>query len=472
MKTPPSFLVGRIILPLAIIILFNLAPMPSLVVKAFQDASHLSSQNQPAAALKDLNLVLDYYPWRADVWECLGMDALQAGDFETAIRGLKRAQGMGGLSTEGYIQLGDAYDQAGDVAKAISTWKLILQSSGPSIELFQRLEENYKDTGNYDERVNILQQWVNWQPQDGKVIYRLGLLVAARQPDEGLKILLEAAQIDPGLDTSVRILQTGINSAYGLNDLAYQLVQTGRAMGSLGEWDAAAEAFTQAVKTTPSFADGWAFLGQAQQYLGLDGQSALQKALTLNPDSLITKAMQALYWQQQGQVDKALAYLQAVAILEPNNGIWQVEIGNIAAQKGDLATAVESYHKALQIEPRNPVYWRVLAAFSANFDYNLTEIGLPAARQAVTLAPDDPANQDVLGQVLSALHDLSTAERFFLKALSLDPQYSPAYLHIGLIYLDEGENSAGLQALKQAVKFAPSQSFKDQVQKLLDRYSQ
>ncbi len=435
------------------------------------NAQAAAVNHQPAVEVVNLEQVVSFYPQRRELWERLGMAALQAGQAEKAIKGLLQAEKLGVLSTDETIALGDAYAQAGNLSQAVATWERIQLTSVPTVDLLQRLEKSYQVMGDYPGRLRTLEQWVKWYPQDAKAVYRLGLWKATHQPEEGLNELLQAGRMDPGLESSVRILQAGVNAGFGLGDLSYQLLQTGRAMGSLGEWEAAAEAFKQAVQTNPANADAWAFLSQAQQHLGLDSQPALSQALALNPDSLVAKVMQALYWQQQGEIDKALPYLKDAAAQEPDNGIWQIDLGNIAAQEGDLQTAFASYQKAVQTEPDNPFYWRVLAGFTVNFNYRVSDIGLPAARQAVALAPEDPANLDVLGQVLAVLEDLTTAERLFQRALAQDSHFSPAYLHLGMVYLTEGNRPAAIQALSQAVRFANTQALKDQAQRLLDQYS-
>jgi tetratricopeptide (TPR) repeat protein len=464
------FLVGRIVLPLGLALLIELSPLPARLADAAHQAQTAASQGQPTVEASRLAEVAGVYSWRADLWEQLGMSALQAGQFETAVRGLSQARNLGGLSQAGWLALGDAYAQMGQYPLAIETWNARQQAAGASVEVFQRIEAAYRALGDNEGRRRVLQAWADWQPADAKVVYRLGLWLAASQPEAGLAVLLRAAQLDPSLYSQARVLQTGINTAFGVDDPAYRLVQAGRAMISLGEWEAAAEAFGQAVKANPGFADAWAFLSEAQQHFGLDGLPALQQALALNPDSLLVQAVQALSWQQQGELDRAVTAVQAIAAHEPQNGIWQVSLGGLMAQKGDLMAALDHYQKAVQLEPNNPVFWRALANFSVIYEVKVSEVGLPAARQAVSLAGEDPANLDVLGQALAAVEDLATAERLFQRALQQDPQFAPAFLHLGLVYLTQGQDARGLELLKEAARLAPGDPVGEQAQRIMERY--
>jgi tetratricopeptide (TPR) repeat protein len=220
----------------------------------------------------------------------------------------------------------------------------------------------------------------------------------------------------------------------------------------LDEWPLAEEAFNRAVQADPAYAEAWAFLGEARQQNGGDGRPALQHAADLSPDSLIVQALQALSWRRQGRLDLALVNLHAIADRDVQNAIWQAELGNTLAQMGDLPTALAYFQKAVEVEPQNPVYWRMLASFCLHYDISLADTGLDAARQAVALAPEDPQSLDVLAQVMVALNDLVSARRLLERALSARPDDPQANLHLGLVLLAQGEREAAFQALMTAVR--------------------
>jgi tetratricopeptide (TPR) repeat protein len=464
-------LVGRIILPFVMVILMGITPIPYEVQNAFHEAQTASNNQQASVVWSRLAKVVTWYPWRADLWELQGMNALQSEQYEDAIQSFLQAKLVGKLTLKGKLILGDAFMQIGDTQKAIETWEELRQEDGASEELFQRLEGAYDAMGDYQGRLGILEQWGEWQPENARILFRWGLWQASHKPEKGLEILLQAARQDRSLDAEVKILQVGVNSASNSGSLAYQLLLTGRAMSSLQEWAPAIEAYQQAIILDPGYADAWALLGEAQQHQKLDGEPAIQQALALDPNSLLAQAIQALYWQQNGNGEKAISLLQLIATQEPKNAIWPMDIAAIMAQKGDLADALEEYQQAVQLEPANPVTWRVLATFSVNYDFKVHEVGLPAARNAEILAPNDPINLDMLGQVLAAAQDMATAERFFLSTLKIDSQYAPAYLHLGLVYLSEGNETLAIQMLRHAVALAPSQSVGKQAQRVIDEYS-
>jgi tetratricopeptide (TPR) repeat protein len=93
---------------------------------------------------------------------------------------------------------------------------------------------------------------------------------------------------------------------------------------------------------------------------------------------------------------------------------------------------------------------RQLAAFSINYDYRVQEVALPAARQAVLIDRKDPASQDIFGQTYARLENPLLAERFFKRALQADPDYAPAHLHLGALYLLQSDWSLAEYHLSRA----------------------
>jgi predicted Zn-dependent protease len=104
----------------------------------------------------------------------------------------------------------------------------------------------------------------------------------------------------------------------------------------------------------------------------------------------------------------------------------------------NIQKGLEYYQAAYDKEPENPMIWRLAAQYCLMNELQIRETALPAARQAVALAPGDAANLDVLGQVMIALEDEISAERFLQQAIEKDLDYAPAQLHLAQLYLRQG----------------------------------
>jgi len=345
----------------------------------------------------------------------------------------------------------------------------------PTDELYTRLLSVHRQQADYPAVLADLKALVDLKPDDAGLQYQLGLVLAALQPEEALLHLSRAAELDPSLAEQTDKLAQNIRIARMKDDPAFTLLEAGRALGALNEWALAAEAFRRASQTRPDYAEAWAYLGEARQQLpeaqaAGDGLAELEHAMKLDPKSLSAHMFLSLYWQRQGQLDRALDYLVKAAALSPDNPALQTEMGHILALQGDLSAAQQAYQQAIELSPQDPTYYRLLAAFSLAHNYQVSQVGLPAARRALLLSPNDPASQDMLGQVLLELGDSASAKRFFEQAILLQPEYAPALLHLGLIYITEENRTAAYEKFTQVLSLAPGTTAADQAQRLLDNY--
>ncbi len=336
--------------------------------------------------------------------------------------------------------------------------------------VYQRIASLQRAQGNLPAAVDTLRTWHAAEPGSALAAYQLGLYLTVWNPSEALPLLIESASQDASLSDPVQVLRRAINIASTAEDPAYGWVQVGRAIARLDQWDLARAAFQQAVDTSPQYAEAWAFLGEARFQLGQSGQAELEKAQSLDPGSILVRALWALRFRRQGQYDLAIQYLQAVAVQEPEEVTWQLELGNTLIEKGDLPAAQAYFLRAVQIAPKDPRSWQALASFSVQYDFDISGLGLPAARQFLLLAPSDPAALDLMGLTMLALEDQVSAERFLQRALEKDAAFAAAYLHLGQLYLQQAESNLAQHNLRQAAALSPDSSVGDVARRLLQRY--
>ena len=108
-----------ILLPLLIAGILRPFPFPEKIRQANQVI--LSSVPEQDNLFDSLELLIDFQPWRSDLWERLGRESLNAGEYEPAIAAFQKGDETGGLSIEGNIAWADALILNGnhDLAKQI-----------------------------------------------------------------------------------------------------------------------------------------------------------------------------------------------------------------------------------------------------------------------------------------------------------------------------------------------------------------
>jgi tetratricopeptide (TPR) repeat protein len=300
------------------------------------------------------------------------------------------------------------------------------------------------------------------------------MILAAQIPQDALAYLEQAALLDPSLDEPTQKLRQNIRLAVVQDEPAYTLVQSGRALAAMNEWDLASQAFSGATTLRPDYAEGWAYYAEALQHQGQENAQEtyliLEKALELDPSSTAVQALLSLYWSRQGEDTRALKYMEQAVQLNPDSATFQMELGRLSALQGDLPRAQSAYERAVQLAPLDAYYQHMLVGFFLQYHLDIRQTALPIARQLVIDSPNDPASLDMMGQVLFSLKDHYGAMRFYERAISLNPKYVPSMLHMGSLLLYLGEDTQAQEYLRQAAEMAPQTSYGEQAERLTGFY--
>lgn len=327
------------------------------------------------------------------------------------------------------------------------------QCRQPLEQLNQLAAELTRD-GDYEGARTLLDELIRVNPGSPLQHYRLGLLEATRRPELALSHLAVANELDPELPVPsdlVRAIQTGLDSG----EPAYALAQAGQSLARAGEWAMAAEALGNALAIDPDYTEARAYLGLALDRSGGDGLEQLELAVSEAPEAALPHQLLGRHWRLHGEPALALAEFEMAASLAPEDPLIAVDLGAGYAAVGDLPAARAAYLHATELSPNDPVVWLLLAQFSVDFEVELVQLGIPAARRAIALQPDSAEAVDLLGYAYYLAGRWELASRFLGRALELDPQVATAHYHMGLLQLSRGQVSAGKRALQQAWNLDP-----------------
>jgi len=410
-------------------------------------------------------------PWRQDLWEQAGMAQFFAGKFTEALPLFERANTNHVLSAEGWDWLGQSYWRTGDHQSAQASWNAGLENYPSYTKYYVHLSMIYFAQGDLAAEKQALERWLASETEASAAAhYRLGQLLILSDPDRALKELILASSLEPEYDPAMETLRSTINLAALESDESRRLVVTGRGLGLVNEWPLAEQAFRQAVAADVEYAEAWAWLGEAEQQLGLDGRAELDEALKLGCQNPIVRSLRGLYWVRQEKYSQALTEYSLAAEHDPENPAWQFSIGEMYAMLGDLPLALERYQRATEIAPTDASTWRLLADFCSKYNVQVEEIGLPAARMAVELAEDDPITLDTLGWTLTLLERYEEAQDTLEQALELYPDFALGYFHLGIVALQTDDWQSALENLQIARDLNPGGPVGEQAQVLLNQY--
>lgn len=446
-------LLFKLALPFLLLWALQAYPVSYAVVDNLREAQIARQEDRPVEAADALRRVLAQQTWRTQLWEEIAWQEHAAGRFDQAVYAFQRADQAGVLSADGRFQLAEDLFQIGDAPAAEAVLQDLLRMEGPADRIYDRLAQFQRARRDYAAAVQTLRAWHEFAPQDAQVAFKLGMYLMVLDPEEALPLLLEASSKNSNLTPAVQTLRFGLGQAGNTDEPAYGWLMIGRVLGSIDQWDLAAEAFQKSLSLSADYGEAWAFLSEALYHVDGSGKAELDQALKLAPESAVVRALAALYWRRAGEPQKALEYLLAIAAQEPDEPVWKVEIAYAYVATGDLMTARDYFEQAINLAPESSLYWQYLARFSAEYQVEPSTLGLPAARKAILLAPDDPAALDTMGMVMMRLGDSASAERFLQRALHSDANYAQAYLHLGQLYLQQDFRRA-YPYLKRAAELA------------------
>ncbi|MEA3352085.1 MAG: hypothetical protein U9Q82_15885, partial [Chloroflexota bacterium] len=203
-------MIWKLIGSAAIIALMGIAPRPHEIRTGFERVRVAQRFDCPQRAATELAHLAEQLPRRDDLWESAGHHAMAGDSPEDAIEYFETAAANGNLTPDGYLALGDAYHQSGELNAATQTWEAINASHLPSAEILNRLTETYLARDNYAKAIVSLENLLNLQEiiirgrlpvinsrsSENSVYYVLGLLLAAHNPQSAPVYLLRAAKSD------------------------------------------------------------------------------------------------------------------------------------------------------------------------------------------------------------------------------------------------------------------------------------
>jgi tetratricopeptide (TPR) repeat protein len=463
-------LLQRILILLTVIGLIVLPPLLTgyASLRQAESAWEVGDFSQAAAAYERSARLL---PWRQDLWEQAAMGQAFTGNFDSAILIFERTTQRDALSAEGWDLLGQSYWLTGDHDSAVARWNAGLDAYPVHTGFYARLSMAYYERGNLQAEKDALEKWVVAEGQtDASAHYRLGLLLSIFDPDRASRELFLASSLDVQYDAVVETMRTALSLASLQSGETNRLVIIGRGLGLVDEWALAAEAYRQAVAADGKNAEAWAWLGEAEQQLGRDGRAALDKALSLDRTNPIVRSLRGVYWMRQDRADQALAEYLLAAEYDPENPARQISIGEAYAQRGDLQAALRAYSRATEMSPTDATIWRSLAAFCTQYNIRVEDVGLPAAQMAVELTGEDPLALDTLGWTLTLLERYDEALDALEHALSLDPQFAPGHLHLGVVAFQVDDWKTARSHWQQAHDLDPDGPVGAQAQLLLNQY--
>ncbi len=437
---------------LVLILLSGAQPALLPIAEALRAAQAATANQDYAAAADALTDAAARLPYAGYAAYRAGLADVSAQRYAEAVAQLQTAAALSGWTPTLHTALGDAYLGQGLREAALEQWNSALAEKPQDDGLLARLANSYEALNRYPEAIAALRALAQVRGNDAAVYYRLALLTAATEPAQALSTLALVAGFAPSLTPTTQALQQAIETGQASGSEAYTFARVGFTFIQLKEYALAELALSRAVAAEPSYADAYAYLGFVQDMQEKDGLAAYEIAVKLAPESPLALFFLGRHWRLQGEASRALTYLEQAQKLDSQNPALAAELGAAYASQPDLTNAEIWYVNAVTLDERNPEFWLLLARFYVDNNYHLAELGLPAARMAVNLAPDSALAADALGYALVLTNDLVNGQKMLERALTLDANVASVHLHLGWLNLQQGHPAEARAEFQRAIE--------------------
>ncbi len=230
--------------------------------------------------------------------------------------------------------------------------------------------------------------------------------------------------------------------------------------------------YRRVIARQPQSATAWQGLAATlfQQHHYLEAEQAAQKAVGLAPDNAgghLILASSALEYALQFPEsisrgsDLALAQSEYKKVLKvlPGNAHVYYEMGRAAYGLEDANAAAVDFHRSLQINPQQDIYWEAAQAYIKKNDRSGA---LALAEEGLKRFPNDASLHDLRGTLLqtgTAPDADAQALAEFQKAVGSAPNDARLQSHLGTAFLRTGNMAAAQTAFETAVRLDPNRPF-------------
>ncbi len=344
----------------------------------------------------------------------------------------------------------DRYDRKGNVDRAIDTLEAALGSDSANAALHATLAEAY--VRKYSEAAD--KKWLLQAIQSGRQAVAanddlaiahlgLGMALASNGGDHQAAAaqLERARQLDP-LSAPAHVALAKLRFAQNQIPAAEQLYQKAVELAP-GDWLPLAELGL--------------FYYRAPDARYDEAVAAWLKALKLAPDNVLLMKNLAAAYHMKGQDAEAANMLQQALVLDANAATW-ANLGTMRYFQGLYAESARAMEKAVNLAPKNYLYWGNLGDAYRWAPGLRTKAGdayskaIALAREQLAANPNDAVLRSRLAGYLAKSGQTAAALAQAAQVAQASEQDTGAVFKTALVYEIAGRRDQALAALERAIQ--------------------
>jgi cellulose synthase operon protein C len=436
----------------------------------------LKNRLDDAAKLNDE--ILKNNPRDVDALVYKGQIQLRKNDTAGAENSLQNALSNDSNNAVAHYQLGIAYAQAHDLARAESEWREAVRIRPDLTDAQRSLAALELQRGDVDALLATAQQITTAQPYspDGYLLKAVaeGQRQKFTEAQQDAEQAMQRAPQNPApyvqlgniqlaqkhFPDAEKFYQQALDKDPSSSDGLSGLMNTYFVQK---EFDKAIAAANTQIAKSPNSSNFYDLLGTAlfNSKKDLPGaETALRKAVDLDKNN--TDALEKLgkVQVQEGSADQALALYQQSIKDNPRDVIFYILAGELYEAKQNWDQAKNMYQQALNIQSDQPLASNNLAYVILETGGNV-DVALAMAQTARRGMPDSANAADTLGWAYYQKGIYQSAIGQFQEALRLgdrlgQPDDATVHYHLGMAYEKANQNALARQQLEKAVKLSPN----------------
>lgn len=299
----------------------------------FRDAVAAQQRGDDAAAIRKYQELLKLRPDVMEAHANLGAALARAGRFDEAIEQYRAALAKTPQNAALRMNLALAYYKKRKYSEAAAELDPLHTMAPADVRVATLLGDCYAQTGQDDKAIAILKPVEDAHPEDLGVAWLLG------------SALIRTGHRRDGLALVDRVAQTG-NSAE-----AYLLA--GQTALKLNEFERARDDAESALRLNAKLPGALTLKGMVLPYLG-DNSGAittLRLALAANPDDFDALMNLGAVLHTERQLPEARLHLERALQLQPDSVMARYEMARLERSEGGLQAAVADFEKVVKADP-------------------------------------------------------------------------------------------------------------------------
>jgi len=236
---------------------------------------------------------------------------------------------------------------------------------------------------------------------------------------------------------------------------AVSWLNQGIALGNLGKYDEAIEAFDKAIEINPQYEAAWYLKGAALNRQGMynDAIQAYDKAIEINPRNESMWHSKGITLGNQGKYEEAgQAFDEAIEINPDNDVGWYLK-GAALHQLDKYDEAIEAINKSIEINPQDADAWYLKGMVL--YDLGRSEEAIQAFDNSAQINPQNGDAWYYKGEALYFSGRFDEAIQAIDKAIEIDPQDADAWYIKSMALDDVGKKEEADLAYNKSIEIDP-----------------